>query len=506
MKSNILLLLIITILVSACGGNGKTQPNSTPPTAYAMKITQYGISWNFDKEYTCGQFVNGDWWIVGPVTISEITHEPGGELINSSVGSMINPRWGYAQGYDSRAMNYNSNLSVSTPVVLNPGDTIVSATKLTDLTEGTYLATAAVLTIVDQEQISDKFRPPFTRPGRVSTSADDQLIFSSNQIDSQWSMLPNLSKPGNTPALASSIELVKKAWIDHVPEWVGEHTRPLNNLSFYGRDIAEDMSIVACQLLLNYSYEEKRQLAIHLIQTGIDYYGMYLDGGQWHADGGHGSGRKFPLVFAGLLLNHSGMKNIDKYYIDPQSGQTGFRFGEDGQTYYYDDPEIPEFINIETLEVAAGPAGGDVYPIRGTRGWIDITNGGSGDIALWRMNGTNSSSTSFTGQEHIDVSNWSDNGENQVKFEAYRMSCTSHAWIGYGLALIRMGPAAMSVWNHNVFFDYIYRWMEQDDTSAINAYSVKYPLRDIDFRQQTSNNAFVDSMWDLYSEGFVPFR
>jgi hypothetical protein len=29
-------------------------------------IEQYGITWTFDKEYQCGQFVNGDYWVLGP--------------------------------------------------------------------------------------------------------------------------------------------------------------------------------------------------------------------------------------------------------------------------------------------------------------------------------------------------------------------------------------------------------------------------------------------------------
>ena len=38
----------------------------------ATEITQYGITWKFDKDYETGQYTTGDTWVVGPVKIVEI--------------------------------------------------------------------------------------------------------------------------------------------------------------------------------------------------------------------------------------------------------------------------------------------------------------------------------------------------------------------------------------------------------------------------------------------------
>jgi len=38
----------------------------------ATSVSQFGITWTFDRDYTVGQFANGDWWVVGPVTITKI--------------------------------------------------------------------------------------------------------------------------------------------------------------------------------------------------------------------------------------------------------------------------------------------------------------------------------------------------------------------------------------------------------------------------------------------------
>ena len=88
----------------------------------AATISQFGITWTFDKEYPCGQFANGDWWVVGPVVVTEIS--PG--LADGRNGSMANPIPAHEQGYDSRAWNYNPGLSVQTPFEMDVNVSLVS--------------------------------------------------------------------------------------------------------------------------------------------------------------------------------------------------------------------------------------------------------------------------------------------------------------------------------------------------------------------------------------------
>ena len=85
-------------------------------------LGQFGITWTFDKEYPCGHFANGDWWVVGPVVVTEI--KPG--LSDGRNGSMANPTPAHEQGYDSRAWNYNSDLSVRTPFKMDANVSLVS--------------------------------------------------------------------------------------------------------------------------------------------------------------------------------------------------------------------------------------------------------------------------------------------------------------------------------------------------------------------------------------------
>ncbi|MCA1761351.1 MAG: hypothetical protein LC658_16395, partial [Bacteroidales bacterium] len=47
------------------------------PVEFRKEISQYGITWEFDKPMQTGQFITGDWWVVGAATIVQITPAPG---------------------------------------------------------------------------------------------------------------------------------------------------------------------------------------------------------------------------------------------------------------------------------------------------------------------------------------------------------------------------------------------------------------------------------------------
>ena len=51
--------------------------------ATATQVSQFGVTWTFDKSYEVGQFVTGDYWIIGPATApwmtrNTISHESEG--------------------------------------------------------------------------------------------------------------------------------------------------------------------------------------------------------------------------------------------------------------------------------------------------------------------------------------------------------------------------------------------------------------------------------------------
>src|SRR5689334_16428979 len=95
--------------------------------AKRKSLSQYGITWTFEQPATTGQFITGDWWVIGPVTILEVSPKPGvvrREDLNIKInrwndtslkldttmrnGSMIVLKAGRRQGYDSRSGSFNT--------------------------------------------------------------------------------------------------------------------------------------------------------------------------------------------------------------------------------------------------------------------------------------------------------------------------------------------------------------------------------------------------------------
>jgi len=70
----------------------------------------------------------------------------------------------------------------------------------------------------------------------------------------------------------------------------------------YGQHVAFAVSYASLLLLLDFPAADKEPLTNYLVQYGIDLYGCVKAGYGWPAFGGHRSGRKLPILIAGLLL------------------------------------------------------------------------------------------------------------------------------------------------------------------------------------------------------------
>jgi hypothetical protein len=95
--------------------------------------------------------------------------------------------------------------------------------------------------------------------------------------------------------------------------------------------------------------------------------------------------------------------------------------------------------------------------------------------------------------EHLHPRDWYDN-----LGEGYRRCCTSLCWVGQALAARIM--KAMEYWDHPAFFDYVDRWMTEDDSEAVQ---IILQTRGWDYtadwsRQGQCWDEFVQNMWDAY--------
>jgi hypothetical protein len=115
-------------------------------------ISQYGITWTFDRAYEYGQFANGDYWVLGPVVINNITPDFDGE----KNGWQVNPVPSSTQGfsieayypYVGRGVNFDDSLVPGLPYTAQPGESIVKASSSSIVADNGALESAAVLTIL----------------------------------------------------------------------------------------------------------------------------------------------------------------------------------------------------------------------------------------------------------------------------------------------------------------------------------------------------------------------
>lgn len=393
------------------GGGDTGGSGGGEPAEMAESVTQYGITWTFDAPRPVGRFENGDYWVVGPVTITSVSPPPE----DGRNGTVVDPPLG-TQGYDDRGGEYDGSVRASFPLDVGGVSSIVSSISHgeSDCMDGnnpaftTYdggcqrgpIHTQAVLTVVEAQPASGTFRPAYV-------GATTKRFFTASDVD--WELLPKLQPPPSVPSEESILRHVERPWIDHILNWTLQHGCATHNMYCYGREIGDIVSAVALYVLLD--TPGQRTAAVRLIQLGIDNAGIVANGGSWPADGGHMNGRKWPIVFAGMMLGDAEMQS------------PGPVSGEDGQTYI----------------------------------------GANGD-ALW---GVDCESCFF--DNGCDLGGECNSGRQDCRdpdmlvdaCEGYRNCCTSHTWVGQALAA-RLVPGAMAAWDHEPLFAYVDRWMAGD--------------------------------------------
>ncbi|MBL8751860.1 MAG: hypothetical protein JNK15_01060 [Planctomycetes bacterium] len=430
------------------GGGGGSQ-------TLASSVTQWGVTWQFAEPEQVGQFCNGDWWVVGPVdvvSISPPTQNVAGRQIN---GSMVNPTTlvNGEHGYDSQlyhpyeADRYKSYLNVAigvssnAPLQLTAGKSLISAisylgTSLPPNGSFSQLQTAAVLTVLASAPAADAFRPPYT-------GNDKTVHFRESDLD--YTTLASLAPGSGMPDRTTTADSFQRVWLDHHCGWTSRYLHPIDNMPDYGRDFTSLYGTGVLMANTNLTNAQKRDLVVRLVQIGIDFHGNVVNGGYWEGVGGQGSGRKFPILFAGKLLGDSTMLAIGTShpsgYYGPSHPNNRSQFGEDCQTFY-------------VQQTSAG-----VYNW-GYGGYTSTSNG----LAEWGNNHTTWPSN--------DNSNWTG--------DPYRRCCTGNAWVGQTLTARIMG--LVTTWNHPAYFDYMDRFMQ---TEAVGQWTRSW-------------DTWQASMWDTY--------
>ncbi len=547
----------------------------TVSTATCSSIEQFGITWTFDINYECGQFANGDYWVVGPVVINSIdppsayatvsdnidnigsgpfksypypqvtsnatwsitnvygsiratiltentqemtsgmsllvsdTTNPtinnkafkvfkvventsfsiylqqsngsldnwgnytttvggtfGGRIIN---GSMINPTVsnGNKQGYDSYIGSYTPSLNVawdvnsSNPLIVPVSSSLIS-TISTYPSAKQRLKTAAVLTVLSAVPPANSFRPPYL-------GTDKTIRYNSDTVMARINLLPKLAVPAGTtaPSLASVERMFERVWLLHQAGYGVTYLVPTENSPDYGRDICVNEGKGALALLLDYTDEQKLPLLKKYTQVGIDLYQYVLDDANnwWSPDGAILSGRKFPIIFAGYMLDDPGMLGIGSL------GTTEFYFQEDAQTFYVAEENIGKYFT----DPYSNPPLNHIYGFDGDQGEANDTNVYTSEEIGMPEWGIKHNTNHYGGTEGLAF--------DRVRWGANYRGVNGYSWPGIALAVNILG--LREEWNHNAFFDYMDRYMD------VTAPKGEYPIN-------RSMDSFAEKMWDTY--------
>lgn len=318
-------------------------------------ITQFGITWTFDKDYQYGRYANGDYWVLGPITITDINPpsiDDNGRIMN---GSMLNPmphqtdiRAICNQGFDNSSLYspYDHALNIGFDIVSGgdnltiPSGSLVSSISRADPGVRPQLESASVLTIVTSLPAEGSFRPPYCGTDKTSYFKKDDLDYTKLKQYTPTSLVPVVIQATADEDQNASVErMFERPWIDFQKEIAGDHIHPQKNMPHYGAEIATQIGMGALILNCDYTNAQKEKLLIRYTQLGIDLYGIMQNKGQWIPNGGIAQGRKWPILFAGLVLNDTaGMAAIGSAPDGNTPGGTFFH--EDGQTFYVSEDDI----------------------------------------------------------------------------------------------------------------------------------------------------------------------
>ncbi|HOI53926.1 MAG TPA: PKD domain-containing protein [Phycisphaerae bacterium] len=453
-------------------------------------VTYCDVTWTFSSPVRVGRFVTGDYYVVGPVTITGITPAWDGVKNGSVLNLPVTGVLARSQtGFDTRARGgrYQASLTVVPPISMVAGDILISSICMADgetpiepfgggTQSGSPVKSVSVLHCLSAPVPPDAFRPGYTDRTQtiyLSRNLDRSLLPTVNygQTAYVWPMRHGIFEGLSTTTIHTWAWLYERPWIDIC--WFN-YDSPLAYMPGYGHLIARAESMASLILATNEAPADKEKLLIGFLQYGIDLWGAARGGFVgWPGFGGLQSGRKWPIVMAGVLLG-------DEDMASPTVSYPNCLFGEDTQTLYGDGWTGTTVV-----------FGGHQYG-KGLDYWLDPPPTETKDAGPY---------------EHKDPTTW--NSWN-YQSESYRRCCTASGWVGYALVVQLMGAEA--AWDNDAFFVYCDRWMYEDNaaTAAVLQEALELnpdPYFHDDFSipanwllpsSKHASEQFVQDMWNMF--------
>jgi uncharacterized repeat protein (TIGR02059 family) len=334
-------------------------------------VAQFGVTYTFAEPTLAGQYANGDWWALGPVSITSIspasflhdgTSAQGaytgravhGTMVNpgnrsfASGGQTVNNAGNQPQGFDSlRGVSsspvYNADFNddpgaTGEPLNVTTGSVVKFVSRLTGLPANNRPAglDMVVLTVVDQIPLAGSIRPG------VSGTDKTSLI---NQADFNLGVFQNLAPPASAPTFSQALDWIDRYHETSAPDSINNtHAKGINNHREYGQHIAQDVFRAAlCLHLSNFTEAQKRQILTGLATIANDLVSRFDEGGWTIANGG-GNMWKLPIIAIAMAALPVGKR--PPAWAEALSFANRLRWAENGQLVRVDPVMVdqPRFI------------------------------------------------------------------------------------------------------------------------------------------------------------------
>lgn len=257
-------------------------------------IAQFGVTWEFSSAHEYGTFANGDFWVVGPVTVTNMTPAWSG----TNHGWEINPTWQSGQGFFTNFF-YDPALRPAMPFSVTNSSLVKTIGGVT-AQSASMIHTAAVLTVVTgipPTSGATVFRPPYVgtnKPFYLTTSLQSNL-------------LPSYASVASAPTLASVVSNFSKCLrMDHT-SGDARVCRPAGAMKDYQPENTAELNESMLRLMLNDSYADKLPALIQFTQHAIDHaHAVYL--GYRNPPSGHNPNHRVIAAWGAVMLDITEIK------------------------------------------------------------------------------------------------------------------------------------------------------------------------------------------------------
>lgn len=305
-----------------CGADQCTGQSVNYP-APSWSDQPIAVSFGFNcngGDCVCGQYINGDYWVVdNNLTITSTSPaassgcRSGGTCRN---GYWINPTSEQDTPYDDRVPGFDSALhGPATPFAVQPNDVIIKSASRSDTLYNSVIQRHVVLSVVSAPPANPKdlFRTPYyarTKPSRE---------YRYSQLD--FSAFPRVSGDPATsqrPSFAAIRDRFRWPQIDHVRNYFQRMSLAVDNTiwqpdgnAYSNYDMERERD--ATQSILRFMLDDitqppsaaQKEALVGLLQFGLDMGHAMNQGVEWWE---HGRGRMAVVVLAARLWNDAALR------------------------------------------------------------------------------------------------------------------------------------------------------------------------------------------------------